>query len=302
MARNAGPLHGAGVQTIFSEIMSACRALEKRLCVAYLGPAGTFTEQAAQRQFGTAIDAVACASIDEVFRVTESGQANFGVVPLENSTEGSVNQTLDLLLHTTLSINAEVALPIHHNLLTQHGTMVGVQRICAHVQALAQCKLWLDRHYPTVECQPVASNAEAARLASLDPSVAAIAGESATQHYHLQVVEMYIQDDPHNRTRFAVLGHLPLSQAMASDHDRTSMILSVPHKTGAVCKLLAPLAAHNISITRLESRPARMGKWEYYFYVDIEGHAQDKNVAEALAELQQHAAFFKMLGSYPAAV
>ncbi|WP_211443559.1 prephenate dehydratase [Collimonas humicola] len=294
--RNPGPLQGGDVQTIFREVMSACRALEKRVTVAYLGPAGTFSEQAVYQQFGHAVEGLPCVSIDEVFRATEAGTADFGVAPIENSSEGVINRTLDLLLQTTLNISGEVSIPVHHSLMTKEGTMAGIARICAHSQALAQCNAWLNQHYPNIERQAVASNAEAARMASENEAVAAIAGEMAAQKYDLQVVSANIQDDPHNRTRFAVVGRL---QNGASGKDQTSLVLSVANKAGAVYKLLAPLAKHGVSMTRFESRPARMGAWEYYFYVDVEGHAADEKVAKALDELQQNAAFYKLLGSYP---
>src|SRR5450830_809928 len=294
--RNGGPLLGADLQAIFREVMSACRALEKRVTVAYLGPEGTFSEQAVFRQFGRAVLGSPCASIDQVFRDVEAGTADFGVVPIENSSEGVVNRTLDLLLQTTLTISGEISIPIHHSLMTKDGGMQGITRICAHSQALAQCNAWLNQNYPSIERQAVASNAEAARMAGEDTSVAAIAGEIAGQKYSLQTVNAHIQDDPHNRTRFAVIGRL---QTAPSGRDQTSIVLSVPNKAGAVYNLLAPLAKHGVSMTRFESRPARMGSWEYYFYVDLEGHEQDEKVAKALAELKENAAFFKLLGSYP---
>jgi len=294
--RNPGPLTSVDVQVIFREIMSACRALERRVTIAFLGPAGTFSEQAVYRQFGHTVDAHPCGSIDEVFRATEAGTAEFGVVPVENSAEGAVNRTLDLLLQTTLTISGEVSIPVHHSLMTQSGSMQGVDRVCAHSQALAQCQAWLNQHYPNLRRLAVASNGEAARLASENPAVAAIAGELAGRQYDLQVVNAHVQDDPHNRTRFAVIGRL---QTAPSERDQTSLVLSVPNKAGAVYNLLAPLATHGVSMTRFESRPARMGAWEYYFYVDIEGHAQNDKVARALAELKENAAFFKLLGSYP---
>ena len=293
---NPGPLLSSDLQSIFREVMSACRALENRVTVAFLGPVGTYSEQAVWRQFGQAVDALACVSIDEVFRSVEAGTAAFGVVPVENSTEGTVNRTLDLLLQTTLSISGEVALPVHHSLMTRSGSMEPVTRICAHSQALAQCQAWLNQHYPHIERQAVASNGEAARLATEDRQVAAIASEMAAKRYGLSIVHANIQDDPHNRTRFFVVGRLMPS---ASGKDQTSLVLSVPNKSGAVYELLAPLARHGVSMTRFESRPARTGRWDYYFYVDIEGHANDAKVAQALAELQAQAAFFKVLGSYP---
>jgi chorismate mutase/prephenate dehydratase len=294
--RNPGPLKNSDVQTIFREIMSACRALEKRVTVAYLGPAGTFSEEAVYKQFGTAIENLPCASIDEVFRATEAGTADFGVVPVENSSEGAINRTLDLLLGTTSVISGEVSIPVHHSLMTKTGSMDGVKVVCAHSQALAQCQVWLNLHHPDIERRAVASNAEAARMASEDPTIAAIASEMAGEQYKLGVVEAHIQDDPHNRTRFVVIGKLHTNP---SGNDHTSLVLAVPNKAGAVYDLLAPVAKHGVSMTRFESRPARIGTWEYYFYVDVEGHVQDANVARALEELKHNAAFFKVLGSYP---
>ena len=294
--RNPGPLKGGDVQTIFREIMSACRSLEKRVVVAYLGPSGTFSEQAVYRQFGSAVDGLPCVSIDEVFRATEAGTADFGVVPVENSSEGAINRTLDLMLTTSTSISGEVAIPVHHSLMTATGGMDGVTVVCAHSQALAQCQMWLNQHYPRIERRAVASNAEAALMASKDASIAAIASELAGQQYRLGVVKANIQDDPHNRTRFAVIGHL---QTNSSGEDQTSMVLAVKNKPGAVYRMLTPLATHGVSMTRFESRPARTGAWEYLFYIDIEGHQQDPAVARALEELQDNAAFFKVLGSYP---
>ncbi len=294
--RNPGPLKDHDVQTIFREIMSACRALEKRVTVAYLGPAGTFSEQAVYQQFGSAVETLPCVSIDEVFRATEAGTADFGVVPVENSSEGAVNRTLDLLLATTTIISGEVSIPVHHSLMTKTGSMDGVKVVCAHSQALAQCQVWLNLHHPNIERRAVASNAEAAVLASQDPTVAAIASEMAGEQYQLGVVQAHIQDDPHNRTRFAVIGSL---QTGPSGRDHTSLVLAVPNKAGAVYNLLAPLAKHGVSMTRFESRPARIGTWEYYFYVDIEGHVHNAAVARALEELKDNAAFFKVLGSYP---
>ncbi|MEX5747431.1 prephenate dehydratase [Massilia sp. X63] len=294
--RNPGPLKDRDVQTIFREIMSSCRALEKRVTVAYLGPSGTFSEQAVYQQFGSAIETLPCVSIDEVFRATEAGTADFGVVPVENSSEGAINRTLDLMLATTTVISGEISIPVHHSLMTKTGSMDGVTVVCAHSQALAQCQVWLNLHHSGIERRAVASNAEAAIMASRDPSVAAIASEMAGEQYQLGVVQAHIQDDPHNRTRFAVIGSL---ETGPSGRDHTSIVLAVPNKAGAVYSLLAPLAKHGVSMTRFESRPARIGTWEYYFYVDIEGHVSDAAVARALEELKDNAAFFKVLGSYP---
>lgn len=298
-AQNTGPLLNDDIQLIFREVMSACRALERRVVVAFLGPVGTFSEQAVYKQFGHAIETLACISIDEVFRATEAGTADFGVVPIENSSEGAINRTLDLLLQTSLAISGEVAIPVQHSLMSKSGTMEGVTRICAHSQALAQCQAWLNQHYPQVERQAVASNAEAARMASSDPAIAAIASEIAGHQYNLGIVSAHIQDDPHNRTRFAVVGRL---RTTPSGKDQTSIVLATPNKAGAVYNLLAPLSQHGVSMTRFESRPARTGNWEYYFYVDVEGHAMDAKVKAAMDELNRDAAFFKILGSYPCTV
>jgi chorismate mutase/prephenate dehydratase len=294
--RNPGPLPDAAIAAVWREVISGCRELERRLRVAYLGPAGTFSEQAVLAQFGQGVEAVACVSIDEVFRATEAGTADFGVVPVENSSEGAVNRSLDLFLQSPLKICGEVSVPVRHHLLTHSGTMVGVTRICAHAQALAQCTGWLNRHYPMLERVPVSSNAEGARLAAIEPHTAGIAGDGALGRYEVQVVAQSIQDDPLNRTRFAVIGsHL----CGASGEDQTSLILSVPDRAGAVHALIEPLSRHGVSMKRFESRPARQGNWEYYFYIDLLGHETDASVAAALADIRAHAAFFKSLGSYP---
>jgi chorismate mutase / prephenate dehydratase len=294
--RNPGPLSGDAVAGIWREVISGCRELERRLRIGYLGPAGTFSEQAAIRHFGSSVEAVACATIDEVFRAAEAGTVEFGVVPVENSTEGAVNRSLDLFLQSSLKICGEVSVPVKHNLLSRSGTMDGVTRICAHPQALAQCSGWLDRHQPGVERVPVSSNAEGARLAGLEPQTAAIAGDGALGRYDVQVVAEAIQDEPLNRTRFVVIGR---HDCAPSGADQTSLILSVPDRAGAVHALIEPLARHRVSMKRFESRPARQGSWEYYFYIDLIGHQQDPAVAAALDEIRAHAAYFKSLGSYP---
>lgn len=293
---NPGPLLDDSVAAIWREVMSACRGLEKPLEIAFLGPAGTFSEQALYAHFGHEVSGVPCPSIDEVFRAVEAGTVEYGVVPVENSTEGAVSRTLDLFLQTSLKISGEIALKVHHNLMASTPDLAGVTVVRAHAQALAQCQHWLTANYPHLERQAVSSNAEAARMASEDPTVAAIAGETAANRYHLHIVRTHIQDDPHNRTRFAVIGRY---ETEPSGSDQTSMILSVPNKAGAVYQLLAPLAANGVSMCRFESRPARSGAWEYFFYVDVEGHQQDASVARALDELRRNAAYFKVLGSYP---
>jgi chorismate mutase/prephenate dehydratase len=294
--RNPGPLAPGAIVAIWREIISGCRELERRLRVAYLGPVGTFSEQAVFTHFGQGVEAVPCPSFDEVFRVAEAGSVDFGVVAVENSTEGAVNRSLDLLLQTPLKICGEVSIPIKHNLLTARGTMDGVTRVCAHPQALAQCAGWLGRNHPGLERVPVSSNAEGARLASIEPHTAGIAGDGALGRYEVRVVAEAIQDDPLNRTRFVIVGHYACAPSGA---DQTSLILSVPDRAGAVHALIEPLARHGVSMKRFESRPARQGGWEYYFYMDLLGHEQDPPVAAALAEIRSHAAFFKSLGSYP---
>lgn len=297
-ALSKGPLAAPTVQAIYREVIAACRALERPITVAYLGPPGTFSELALRKQFGAGVVASPCGSIDEVVRDVEAGTTDYGVVPVENSTEGSITRTLDLLLATPLSIIAEVSMPVHHNLLSKSGTMNGVVRVCAHAQALAQCVNWLNQHHPSLPRISVASNAEAARMAAEDATVAAIASESAAGRYGLQTVAAHIQDDPGNRTRFVVLGK---QGTTPTGRDKTSLILSVPNKAGAVYQMLTPLAQHGVSMTRFESRPAKSGAWEYWFYVDIEGHERDPRIAIALAELRERCAFFKSLGSYPIA-
>jgi len=296
--KNTGPLQAEGVAAIWREIMSACRALEAPDRIAYLGPVGTFSQDAAFAQFGQSIETVSCATIDEVFRAVDARSANYGIVPVENSSEGAVSRTLDLLLDTDLKITGETALPIEHQLLTQSGKVEGIQKICAHPQALAQCHRWLANHLPHIEQQPVNSNGVAAKMASENPHIAAIASERAATAYGLLIAHAQIQDDPHNRTRFVVISH---GVCESTGRDQTSLILSVANKPGAVYQLLAPLAKHGVSMNRLESRPARRGTWEYFFYIDIDGHASEPAVAKALTELQAEAAFYKNLGSYPRA-
>ena len=297
---NPGPLANDSVAPIWREIMSACRALETPTRVAYLGPAGTFSELAALGYFGSSIVQVPCTSIDEVFRTTTAGAADFGVVPVENSTEGVVARSLDLFLTTPLFIIGETSLFVRHNLLRRENSLDDVQAVCAHPQALAQCHGWLSTHLPHAERRPVSSNAEGARLAALDTRLAAIASERAGSEYGLHVVSPAIQDDAHNRTRFAIVTHPDRHPApKASGHDCISLVVSVVNKPGAVHDMLVPLKKHGVSMTRFESRPARSGQWEYFFYIDLQGHPAQPNVAAALKDLQAICAFYKVLGTYP---
>ncbi len=298
---NPGPLPEGAVRTIFREVMSACLALEQPLKIAYFGPAGTFTESAAKKHFGSAPSFTPWLTIDDVFRAVESGNADYGVVPVENSTEGAVGRTLDLLLTSPRMICGEVMLRVHQHLLSKAGNATGVTKLYSHAQSLAQCHEWLNRNLPSVPRVPVASNAEAARLAAEDSTSCAIAGEAAARLYELNVLAANIEDDPNNTTRFLVLaGH----DAGPSGIDKTSFACSAQNRPGAVHDLLSPLAAHGVSMSKFESRPARGLKgsqWEYVFFVDVEGHRQSATVAAALNDLRNRAGFLKELGSYPRA-
>ena len=297
---NTGPLASASVAPIWREIMSACRALETPTRVAFLGPSGTFSEDAAIGFFGSSIVKVPCANFDEVFHATSAGAADFGVVPVENSSEGVVTRSLDLFLTTPLFIIGETSLYVRHNLLRRDNSLDGIDAVCAHPQALAQCHAWLSHHLPNVERRPVSSNAEGARLAGVDSRLAGIAGARAASEFGLHIVAPAIQDDAHNRTRFAVLAHPHQHpQPKASGHDCTSLVVSVTNRPGAVHDMLVPLKKHGVSMTRFESRPARSGQWEYYFYIDLQGHPDQPEVTAALSELRSTCAFFKMLGTYP---
>ena len=297
-SNNHGPLSNDAIVALFTEVMSQCRALEAPLHVAYLGPEGTFTEAAALKRFGSAVQGEPCANIDDIFRSVESGKVNYGVAPVENSTEGAVGRTLDLLMQSNLQICGEVMLAIHQCLLAQSCELSAIKTVYSHPQSLAQCQGWLNVHLPHAARVPASSNAEAARLAAENPSSAAIAGSQAAAHFGLTVCVENIEDDAKNTTRFLVLGKQLVSP---SGRDKTSLVLSAANRPGAVHELLAPLAKHGVSMTKLESRPARSGLWEYVFYMDIEGHQCDTKVAAALAELKQVAAFVKVLGSYPIA-
>jgi chorismate mutase/prephenate dehydratase len=301
---NPGPLGAEGVTAVFREVISACRGLEEAIRVTYLGPEGTFSEQAVRQHFGRAVEALPAASVDEAFRRCETRAAQFTVVPVENSTEGVVGRTLDLLLTTPLRICAEIELRVQQNLLAK-GKLKDVRRVYSHAQSLGQCDAWLAQHLPGVERVPVASNAEAASRAAAEPLAAAVAGEAAAERYGLTVLARSIEDAPNNTTRFLVLGEL---DPAPTGKDRTSLVMSAENKPGAVHALLTPLAEHRVSMTRIESRPARRGwksgsaLWEYVFFVDVEGHQKDAPVAQALAKLGALAPFLKVLGSYPVAV
>jgi chorismate mutase/prephenate dehydratase len=302
LARNRqGPLRDEEILRLFREIMSACLAQEKPLKVAYLGPEGTYAQSAVLKHFGHSVRALSLVSIDEVFQEVQAGNADFGVVPVENSNEGTVNNTLDRFLSTALSICGEVELRVQHNLIARDKDMRRVQRVCAHPQALGQCRGWLDEHLPGVERVPVSSNAEGARRARDEKGTAAIAGAVAAEIYSLEILAQGIEDHADNTTRFLVLGRKALRPSGA---DKTTILVSASETTGsgALFRLLEPLAKHKVNMTRIESRPSRRRKWDYVFFIDLIGHAEDAHVARALAQLKKRASLFRVLGSYPQAI
>ncbi len=297
---NPGPLKNTHVAAIWREIMSACLALEAPQRVAVLGPIGTFCEQAAIEYFGSAAELIYCNNFDEVFHATAAGTAQYGVVGVENSTEGAVARSLDLFLRTPVHVVGEVSLLVRHNLLRQTPSLQDIEVVLAHPQALGQCQNWLTQHLPNAERRAVSSNAEGARLAATNPAWAGLASERAASQYGLHVVAHAIQDEAYNRTRFAIVC-LPqtLATPPASGRDCTSLVVSVTNKPGAVHDLLVPLKQNGVSMTRFESRPAKSGQWEYFFYIDLDGHVSQPHVAKALSELQNMCAFYKVIGSYP---
>ncbi len=298
-ARNQGPLGDEEIARLFREIMSACLALEEPMKIAFLGPDGTFTQAAALKHFGHAVQTQSVGSIPEVFRDVESGACHYGVVPVENSTEGVVTHTLDMFLNSPLQICGEVSLRINHYLLSMSDEMAGVQTVYSHQQSLAQCRGWLDRNLPQAKRVSVGSNAEAAKLAAADPHSAAIASEAAAEIYELKILSQSIEDEPGNTTRFLVIGK---QEVAPCGEDKTSLLLATQNVAGGLHKLLAPLAEQSVSMTRIESRPSRRGNWDYVFFVDIVGHKEDANVAQVLENLKSEAQVCKILGSYPTAV
>lgn len=300
MEKNEGPLSKNTVALLFRELMSACLALEQPLKVAYLGPEGTFTQSAALKHFGHGIEAKGMTAIDEVFREVESRAVNYGVVPVENSTEGMVNHTLDNLIDSTLKICGEVELRIHHHLMHQENTpKESIKKIYSHQQSLAQCRKWLDANFPNVERVSVSSNAEAARLAAAEKNTAAIAGSIAAEIYGLHILNKKIEDSPNNSTRFLVIGH---DAVPASGKDKTSFVVSMRNKPGALYELLEPFYKKNIDLTRIETRPARDGSWAYVFFIDFEGHQDEEPAKSVLRDLENDVVELRRLGSYPKAV
>ena len=297
--RNKGPLSDEEIVRLFREIMAACLALQEPMRIAFLGPEGTFTQTAALKHFGHCISTVSHAAIDEVFRDVESGDAHYGVVPVENSTEGVVTHTLDTFMNSPLKICGEVELRIHHHVLGKMSSLDAVERIGAHQQALAQCREWLDAHLPQVDRIALSSNAEAARRAAEEPGTAAIASNTAAEIYGLNTIASNIEDEPDNTTRFLIIGRHSVAP---SGNDKTTLLVSATNRPGALHRLLEPFSRNRISMTRIESRPSRRGMWDYVFFIDIEGHVENANVTQALKELEHEAAVLKVLGSYPKAV
>jgi len=296
---NQGPLSAEQLTGIYREIISACMAQEQQFRIAYLGPQGTFTQAAALKHFGHAVKTIALTSIARVFREVEVDNCAYGVVPVENSIEGTINQTLDMLINSSLQICGEVELRIHQNVMSKAGELGAIKKLYSHPQSLAQCRGWLDENLPGIERIAVGSNADAARRASQEDGAAAIGGATAAQHYDLSIIASNVEDETDNTTRFLVLGRQTIA---ASGKDKTSILFSMPSKPGSLMDMLACFARHNVNMTRIESRPSHREMWEYIFFVDVDGHQQDAAIAKAIVELNEVAAMMRVLGSYPRAV
>ncbi|MGH1486438.1 MAG: prephenate dehydratase [Cellvibrionaceae bacterium] len=298
--KSGGPLTNEEMARLFREVMSACLALEQPIKVAFLGPEGTFTQQAVNKHFGHSAVPVSMNAIDEVFREVEAGAVNYGVVPVENSTEGVVTHTLDSFHNSNIHICGEVVLRIHQNLLVSDVTNTDkITRIYSHPQSLAQCRKWLDANYPNAERVPVSSNADAAKRIKGEWSSAAIAGVTAADLYDLRILAEKIEDSPDNSTRFLVIG---TQEIPPSGDDKTSMVVAVRNKPGALHDILEPFHRLGVDMTRLQSRPSRSSVWNYIFFIDIKGHKDDQNIQDALKEVASAASEIKVLGSYPVGV
>ena len=297
--RNEGPISDAEMLRLFREIMSVCLAQQEPLKIAYLGPEGTFTQQAVNRHFGHSVQALGVSSIDDVFAQVETTDADFGVVPVENSSQGIVSHTLDRFVDSDLKICGEIEMAIHHNLLSQAKSLAGIERVYSHQQSLSQCKTWIRQHLPTAECIAVSSNAEAARRVRHSPDAAAISSRSAADIYGVPILFARIEDQPDNATRFLVIGRQLL---VPSGDDKTSLLLAGDEGPGALHSLLSPLARHSLNMSRIESRPACAASWSYVFFIDVEGHAETEPLRSALAEMQASSGLTRVLGSYPKAV
>jgi len=300
MSQNSGPLKDEQITRIYREIISSCLSLEEKLTIAFLGPEGTFSQSAVHKHFGHSVTPLPCETIDLIFREVQAGSADYGVVPIENSTEGVITHTLDSFVDSpSLRICGEVDLRIHQNLMCQTDDWQSAKRVYSHQQSLAQCRRWLDTHLPKAERIPVNSNTEAARLACEDKQAVAIGGQQAAEVYGIKVVQMNIEDQPNNTTRFLIIGE---QKVPPSGKDKTSLLLSTTNKPGALYHLLKPLAKNGLDMTRIESRPSRCVNWDYVFFLDVIGHEEDEKLKKALDELQQEAEKLRVLGSYPEAV
>lgn len=299
LKHNQGPLSDEEMARLIREIMSACLALEQPLQIAFLGPSGTFTEEAAHKHFGKSIHTLSADSIDDVFREVESENADYGIVPIENSMQGIVNSTLDMFLESSLKIVGEVELRICQHLLSNVAQLSEIKMLYSHQQSLAQCKRWLEVNLSGVTHIPVSSNADAARRACDEPHTAAIAGGDAAQKYQLAILKKNIQDAPDNTTRFLIIGKQEIGQ---TGEDKTTLLVSAHNKPGALYSLLQPLAENNVSMTRIESRPSHCVNWEYVFFLDLDGHIENPPIKNSLEALQAEAGLLKVLGSYPKAV
>ena len=301
-AVNKGPLTLAAIEAIYREIMSSSISLEKEVRIAYLGPESTFTHQAAQKKFGASVQYFPCSNISDVFADVERGRSDYGVVPVENSTEGAVSYTLDMFIESSLKICAELYLPINHNLLSNAATMKKINQIYSIPQALAQCRLWLESNLPGARLMPTSSTADAARHVAEHPQfkneIACIASSLAAKEYQLKVMAPSIEDNANNTTRFIVISR---TEAKPTGKDRTSLVFAVKDRVGALHDILSHFQKANINLTKIESRPSKKKIWSYFFFVDFEGHAKDPRIEQSLGNLEKHCTLFKVLGSYPKA-
>ncbi len=296
--RNTGPLSDEAMIRLFRELISSCLALEQRLCIAYLGPEASFSHSAVLLQFGHSVEGCPVRTIREVFREVQADRADYGVVPMENSNQGSINSTLDQLMHSDLQICGEVALRIEHHLMSLAPNLLDIERLYIHPQTRAQCREWLAEHLPDLELVEVTSNGEAARLSADDPRGGAIAGEVAARRYRLPILVRGVEDDPDNTTRFVVIG---TEIAQASGRDKTSVLVSGPNHPGSLLHMLKPFADAGVNLTKIVSRPTYGALWDYVFFLDMEGHCEEPTVSRALTEIQQQGIGVRMLGSYPRA-
>ncbi len=301
-ALNKGPLTPAAIDAIYREVMSSSISLEKPVRIAYLGPEFTFTHQAAQKKFGASVEYFSCTNISDVFAEVEKGRSDYGVVPVENSTEGAVNYTLDMFIESPLKICAELYLPISQHLISNAASLKSVNQVYSKPEALAQCRLWLEANLPKAKLMPTSSTTAAAKFVAEHPQfkneIACVASILAAKAYDLKVLAPEIEDGPNNTTRFIVIAR---SDALPTGKDRTSLVFSVKDRVGALHDILVPFQTAKINLTKIESRPSKKKAWNYFFFVDFEGHAREARAEKAIKELDKHCSFLKVLGSYPKA-